>query len=323
MARAATSRNRLLTASVVASFVIVTRTLFPDPQIRAANQYLFVITLGYGHLIGAAVFSRRRLAGLVPAGVPPRLFWAFVGVSIANLFALYAWLSNVSTLFFFPLLGVSLWHIVENDLALAGPSRNHLALGALPRSLEGHLLSLGITALVLAVGQSILTPADYGPVLAGSPLIRLGDAPARFAAAGCGLVIAATGNRRGIGIALAGASLLLPADSLRALSFGDFFSAVTLYHLVQFLLLFAGRARETADTAARRRLLRDLASVHLPPAALCIALLLGPGARFAALRYAIFSPAIYLFWSVLHVGQTLATRGVERQPARAAEPVGV
>ena len=314
MARAAASRSRLLTASLVASFVIATRALFPDPQVRAANQYLFVITFGYGHLIGAAVFSRRRLAGLVPAGVSPRLFWIFVGVSIANLFALYAWLSNVSILFFFPLLAVSLWHIVENDLVLAGASRNHLALGALPRSLEGHLLSLGITALVLAVGQSILTPADYGPVLAGSPLVRLGAAPARIAAAACGLALAATGERRGI--ALAGASLLLPAEAVRALSFGDFFSAVTLYHLVQFLLLFAERASETADTAARRRLLRDLAWVHLPPAALCLALLLGPGARFAALRYTIFSPAIYLFWSVLHVAQTLATRGVERGPSR-------
>ena len=314
--------NRLVTASGVATFVLATRVLFPDPQIRAENQYLFVITLGYGHLIGAAAFSLRRMADLVPSGVSRRLFSAFVAVSVANLFALYAWLSNISTAFFLPLLAVSMWHIVENDLALGSAYAERLALGALPRSLERHLASFGITAVLLAAGQAILTPAEYGPALAASPFARAGSAPMRIAAAACGLALFATRRRRGLRIALAGASVVLPADVARWISFGDFFSAVTLYHLVQFLVFFADRARALPDTAARRQHALRLGSVHLPPAALCVALLLLPGERLAALRYAIFSPAIYLFWSVLHVGQTLATRGIERRPAPAPQAVG-
>jgi len=314
-------RNRVLTTSGVAAFLIASRWLWPESQTRADHQYLFVITLGYGHLIGAAVFSRRRAVGLVPAGVGPRLFWGFVAVSVANLFFFYAWLSNLSGIFFLPLLGVSMWHIVENDLALQRAYRRGLALGALPRSLEEQLAALGVTALLLAFGQELLTPGAYGPALSASPLVRAGSAPMRIAAAACGLAFLATGRRRGLGLALAAASLALPARIERWVSFGDFFSAVTLHHLVQFLVLSAERARALPDTAARRALVRRLAWVHLPPAALCAVLLLVPGQRFAALRYAIFSPSIYLFWSVLHVVQTLATRGIERRPARVAQTV--
>jgi hypothetical protein len=315
-------RNRVLTTSLVAAFLLASRWLWPEPQTRADHQYLLVITLGYGHLIGAAVFSRRRAAGLVPAGVGPRLFWSFAAVSIANLFVLYAWLSNLSGIFFLPLLAVSMWHIVENDLALGRAYREGLALGALPLSLEEQLAALGLTALLLAFGQALLPPDAYGPALSASPLVRAGSAPMRIAAAACGLAFLATRRRGGLGLALAAASLTSPTQIERWVSFGDFFSAVTLHHLLQFLVLFADRARALPDTTARRELVRRLAWVHLPPAALCVVLLLVPGQRLAALRYAIFSPSIYLFWSVLHVVQTLATRGIERRPARASRALG-
>jgi len=129
-------RNRVLTTSLVAVFLLASRWLWPEPQTRAERQYLFVITLGYGHLIGACAFARRHAAGLVPAGVAPPLFWSFAAVSVANLFALYAWLSNLSAISFLPLLAVSMWHIVENDLALGRAYQKGLALGVLPRSLE-------------------------------------------------------------------------------------------------------------------------------------------------------------------------------------------
>jgi len=259
-------RNRLATSSAVAGFLLATHALWPDPQARAERQYLFVITLGYGHLLGAALFGRRRTASLVPRGTPRPLHGAFVAASVANLFALYAWLSNASLAIFLPLLAVSLWHIVENDLALGRASQEGLALGALPRSLGQQLTALGTTALLLAAGKFLLSHPPRGP---------------------------------------------------RDLSFGDFFSAVTLYHLVQFLVLFADRARAQPRRSKRRRLWLRLAWVHGPPASVCVALLLPPGHRFAALRYAIFSPQIYLFWSVLHVAQTVAARGLERRPARA------
>jgi len=265
-------RNRLVTAGLVAAFLLATHAQWPDPQARSERQYLFVIALGYGHLIGAAVFGRQRTRRLAPAGVSPRLFKLFVGVGVLNLFALYAWLSNVWLAFFLPLLAVSLWHIVENDLALGRAYGERLALGGLPRSREHQLAALGVTALLLA---------------------------------------------------LAAGSAALPGGLLRfpGFGFGDFFSAVTLYHLVQFLVFFADRARTLPQQAERRRLWRRIAWVHLPPALLCTALLLAPGERFGALRYAIFSPQIFLFWSVLHVAQTIAARGIERRVAPAPQAV--
>jgi hypothetical protein len=94
--------------------------------------------------------------------------------------------------------------------------------------------------------------------------------------------------------------------------FGDFFSALTLYHLVQFLWLFADRIRAIPEPAARRSVIRRLAWVHVPAIVLCAFLLLLPSDLLGTLRYAVFSPGIYLFWSVLHVVQTLVVRGLER-----------
>ena len=261
-------RNRLVTSIAVAAFLLATHALWADSQVRAERQYLFVITLGYGHLLGAAVFGRRRIAELVPPAAPRSLTAAFVAVGLTDLFALYAWLSNISLAIFLPLLAGSLWHIAENDLALGRADREGLALGALPRSLGHQLAALGTAVLLLALGRFLLQPAPQGSI-AG------------------------------------------------VFSFGDFFSAVTLYHLVQFLVLFADRARALPLRAERRRLWRRIAWVHVPPALVCVALLLVPGHGLAGLRYAIFSPQIYLFWSVLHVAQTIAVRGIERRPARA------
>jgi hypothetical protein len=315
-------RNRLATGAFVAGFLLATHALWPDPQARVERQYLFVITLGYGHLIGAAVFSRQRLARLMPAGVSSRLFELFVVASVLDLFALYAWLSNVSLAFFLPLLAVSLWHIVENDLALGRAYGERLALDGLPRSPDHHLAAFGMTALLLAFGQSMLALASYAPEPAGLPLVAMGNLTARIAGAACGVALVARRQRR-LGLALAAASVVLPAGLSRfpGFGFGDFFSSVTLYHLVQFLVFFADRACTLRQHAARRRLWRRIAWVHLSPALLCAALLLPPGDHFGALRYAIFSPQIYLFWSVLHVAQTIAARGIERRAAPAPQAV--
>jgi hypothetical protein len=250
-------RARILTASLVGGFVAATHALWPEPRLRAERQYLLVITLGYGHLIGAASLARRRRVRARPAGPSRLLVRVAVFVGALDLFALYAWLSIRSAAFLLALLAASLWHIVENDLALARAYRGSLALGALPLSLGHSLAALALTALLGVAGAMALRPGD-------SPI-----------------------------------------------DFGDLFSAVTLYHLIEFLVLFAARARALGDRAARRRLGIRLASVHLPPAALCAMLLWAHAPGLAALRTAIFSPAIYLFWSLLHVAQTMAARGIE------------
>lgn len=59
---------------------------------------------------------------------------------------------------------------------------------------------------------------------------------------------------------------------------------------------------------------RRIAWVHVPPALLCVGLLWPAEGlttvRFTV-RFALFSPAVYLFWSVLHVVQTALARGLE------------
>lgn len=242
-------RNRLISAGCVAAFLLLTHLLCGDPAQRARTQYRFVITLGYGHLIGALALSARRLARCLPSGVPPALLAAFAGASGLTLFAGYAWLSARAPSSLLPLLAISTWHVVENDLALARAACTQQPLGPLARALPDHLAA-ALATLVL---------------------------------------------------------LVLAAATLGGPGFGDVFSAVTLYHLVQWLVFLAARAR-SAGVAARRALWRRLARVHGLPAIVCLGVLALDDARAAALRHALFSPSLYLFWSVLHVLQTALAR---------------
>jgi hypothetical protein len=260
-------RVRLLAAASVALFLIATRVLYPEEQARAFVQYLFVITLGYGHLLGALAFSLRRMAARVPAGVPSALFTGLLACSAATLFSLYCLLATAHGAFFVALLAVSTWHVVENDLALRMDAGGLALHAGVSRRLASHLAGVAVTALLLA---------------------------------------------------LAAASLLAPGFA-RRFSFGDVFSAVTLYHLASFLLVFGERVR-SGPRSARRAIASRLAWVHLPPALLCVALLAVPDARFGTVREIVFSPSVYLFWSVLHVLQTLVLRGLEAPPARHAVP---
>jgi hypothetical protein len=262
-------RIRGTAALGVALFLAATGLALPDPAARSAVQYPFVIALGYGHLIGAAWFSARRMAARVPSGVPPALAALLAAAGGALLLALYLRVlagGATAALLFLALLAVSAWHVVENDLALASGT-----IGPLPRGLRRHALALGVTGLVVALAAATL------------------------------------------GLPVAGARAALAA---RGIAFGDVFSAVTLHHLLAFLALFGERMR-AADPRARRALARRLLLAHGPPALACGALLVAPGGQLETLRELVFSPAIYLFWSVLHVAQTGVARGLaprERKP---------
>lgn len=286
-------RNRGLTTLAVIGFLAATGWLYPDSGVRAEKQYLFVIAIGYGHLIGAAVFGRDRMRRFAPTGVPAPLFAAFVATSTATLFFAYAWIAAIHPAFFVPLLAISLWHIVENDVAIARAYRASGALAPLGRSVRSNLWIAAVTAGLLLLGDALLRPEDYGTTLDGTIY-----EPIRS--------IASTA----IGLDLVGNGWL---------GFGDFFSAVTLYHLVGFLVFFADRTRVSlASPREKTRRWRLLLWAHLPPIAACVALLATLDPRADGLRTLLFSPGIYLFWSVLHVAQTALARGLEEPERRAA-----
>ena len=55
MVQGMTVRRRAVGLGAVVAFLVTTRALWPDAESRTQLQYLLVATLGYGHLIGAAL----------------------------------------------------------------------------------------------------------------------------------------------------------------------------------------------------------------------------------------------------------------------------
>lgn len=236
-------QQRLLTAALVAAFLAASHLTFPAGGARAHAQVLFVTTLGYGHLIGAAVRPRRLNGG---AG---RLARSLALVTIATGLVLYtAAVSTWPALVYF-WLALSVWHIVENDAAMAGALRAGRSLAPLARSARAQAVSLGLAATI-------------------------------------GLAAFAVSHDTGL--------------------FADLFSAVTLYHLIGWLVFL--RARGTS--AAR------LAALHAPAFALAGLLVVGPAGAEPLLRDWVFSPALYLYWSSLHVAHTIWLRGVAAAPSQ-------
>lgn len=317
--RRLTWRNRTATTAVVLAFLFAARGLWPDPIDRAQVQYVFVITLGYGHLIGGAVFSLRRLERLARANAPGALISAFLLVTLATLFAGYGLLLNAWRSLLFPLFAVSIWHIVENDLALERAYRHRLQLGPLPRDLGHHALAIGLTALVSALAQATLAHPELAAALHGTVLGEARNGPMRALAGAAGAVLIfrhALRGRGALGAGLIAVACVLPGDLSRTSwpAFGDVFSAATLYHLVQWLVFFGDRSRKGvpgSEANPTAIVWRRIAWVHAPPAALCALVLAVPSNGPGTIAYALFSPAIYLFWSVLHVVQTAIARGIE------------
>jgi hypothetical protein len=306
-------RNRLVTAGLVVGCLGGFTLAWPDRDAREQALYLLVISVGYGHLIGAVVFGRRRLAALRPRSVASPLFWSLVVATTANVFVLYAWIGRSTSVLFVPLLAVSVWHIAENDLGLARAYRHGLRLGPVGRGLTERVSALGITALVVALALATLSPDDTQALLAGTGLERAGNLAYRVGAATCGFLIffstRGAGSTRVLGAVVVATAAVIP-DTIPLTSgvgFSDVFSAVTLYHLVSWLVFSADRARAEGGQQAASTVGR-LFAVHVPPVAVCGGLLWWPDPGAVLLQKALFSPAIYLFWSVLHVVQTALAR---------------
>jgi hypothetical protein len=152
------ARYRGVTLLVVAAFGCLLRGLFPDSAARDEASYLVVLSVGYGHLGGAAWFSLGRLRA--PAGVSRPLLVLFSLTSVATLFAAWSWLANEGMAYlsphllwiFFALFAVSTWHVFENDVALARAYRGELRLAGLSRRAGDHFVSLAATAAVTGLG---------------------------------------------------------------------------------------------------------------------------------------------------------------------------
>jgi hypothetical protein len=318
-------RNRGASLSLVAAFVLGTHGWVADAMAREQLQYVCVITLGYGHLLGGWVFARARLEALRPPGVSPLLFGALLAVSAASLLALYGEALARAPILLIPVLAVTTWHTIENDLALARAYGERLALGPVTRDRDYHLIALGVTGLVVAATLATMDPAALAFAIGGTPLDATGNLAPRIAVGLGGAWLVLGGSRpahRVAGALLCAGAIALPAD-LRGtgIGFGEIFSIAVLHHLIGFLLLFADRARlalASGDRDAARSVGLRLALVHAPFALVTAALLLLPLPALYGLRTWFFSPALYLFWSLLHVAQTLAVRGLERASRPAA-----
>jgi hypothetical protein len=143
---------RLITLGVVAAFLALTHAALPDAQERSWHQYVCVIALGYGHLLGAALGSLRGGASPLALG--------FAGATLASAFALYlegvaAWPGLA-----FALLALSVWHFTENDAALARALATGAALGPLPRGARAHALPVATAAAL--VGAALAASPDAG-----------------------------------------------------------------------------------------------------------------------------------------------------------------
>lgn len=161
-------RPRFAAALAVAVFLVLTHAAFPDGAARAEAQYALVITLGYGHLLGAALPACRRAVARGALACAWRLCAA------ATAFALYAASVAAWPPLVLGLVALSVWHIAENDAAMAHVLRAGGALRRLPPGAAGHALPLVSTALVLMLAHRALPdPGRFGDVFSAVTLYHL------------------------------------------------------------------------------------------------------------------------------------------------------
>jgi hypothetical protein len=275
------SAGRIRTASASAVALYLAAAAFAVPEPGARAALHYALVAALGYgHLIGAWRPRLRRRGWLGS--------AALVVGIGNLLGLYALALSRWPFFAILLLGLSAWHTVENDLAFAHAWRRGHRLGPLPRRPGVQLGCAAATLAVIAVTRASLTDEELGP-LAAAPLVTWS------------------------GRLVAGAARGLP-------HFADVFAALTLHHLVSWLLLLgqqvAGAARR--DAAEAWGLARRIGSAHALPLALLLALGAAPGQESARLRALLVAPSLYLFFSSLHVLQTAWARGLEARSARAA-----
>jgi hypothetical protein len=293
-------RNRATSLGLVAVFLVATHAWLPEADVRSSVQYLFVVTLGYGHLLGAVSVPRSGRTSAA-SELPRILLASFRVVATLTGLAAYAWVISRVPGLILPLLAVSAWHTVENDLAIGRGHANGWRVGPMPRTRGYHALALGVTGIVVAVATGTESWRELTGALGWT----------------------------GPGAKPSTASSSHPGSAPLAGWFDlpDLFVLVTLHHLLSWLLLLAGRVRALRAEGRRHEatgLYRRLVGVHLAPALLCGALLALPSERAGSTHLFVFGPAVYLYWSVLHVIQTSWRRGMQSRgvaPRIAGTPI--
>jgi hypothetical protein len=155
-------RFRLTTGSIVAALLIASHLGFPGAEARSSFQHGYVISLGYGHMIGA---SWPRGFGLGAA---------FVSVTIGVGFVLYVPALTAWPGLAFVLLALSVWHFTENDVALAQALAAGRPLGSLSRAARAHAIpTLAALAIVAAAIAAAPDPSRLADLFAATTLFHL------------------------------------------------------------------------------------------------------------------------------------------------------
>lgn len=272
------ARNRVLALLCVAAVLGLLRWAAPAAEQRALWLQLIALPLGYGHVIGAAMFSRARTPRAVGTGRARLLFAAFGLSSLLTLLVLYTWALRCRALQPFvlgPVLLLFGWHVFENDLALGRGYATGLRLGPLPRGARPLGIVFGLTAVVALAAFSTREGALFARVYFGAALLPVQD--------------------------------WLTLDELSA--------GFLLYHTLSWLLFFVDRVRTLRKRSAAEaiRLRRRVVAFHLVPLLLNAALYLWLPSATSYLA----APALYFFWSALHVVHTAWLRGLGPRPAPA------
>jgi len=271
-------RNRVLALAVVAAFLGLLRWAAPAPAERAVWLYLIALPLGYGHVVGAAVFAHARRRHSREPRPARLLLGAFLGSSVLTLFAVYAWAlrsAALQPLVLTPILLLFAWHIVENDLALGRAYRSEMRLGPVARARRPHAITLVLAAGVGLIAFSTREGALFSRVYFGEALVPVQP--------------------------------WLTLDELSA--------AFVLYHTLSWLLYFEDRVRALRRTSAPEalRLRRRVLAFHVAPLAVNAALYVW----VPAVQFYVAAPAFYFFWSALHALHTAVARGLEPRAAPA------
>lgn len=291
-------RNRVISAVSVATCLTLARFVWSEADERAMAIYRITAVVGYGHLMGAAwpgLGSLRFLA----AGDLVRISF-MVSTCVTGLF-LYAALLSQAPWLVLLLLAASVWHTVENDAELG----QLYIRGGRPGPVSGAPGRVAAVVVGAAALVAVALASEQGPSFVGA-LAPAGAFPGPEPPAS-GPWIATSG---------------VPPARLGGLpiQLADVFAGVTLYHLVSWLIVVGDRSRAlraAGDGTSASVLDRRVLTLHLLPA-----VPVAGGALFQLnleqgwLGF-LLSPAVYLFWSLLHVIQT-----VVRRQRRANETVG-
>ena len=160
-------RLRRTSLAVVAGFLVLTHLVFREAEARASAQYLLVTTLGYGHLLGSLLGSRREARSSLLARA-----CAAVAISLGYVLyreAVLAWPGLAVAL-----LALSVWHFTENDLALAAALRTDARPGPLELGVRAQALPVAAAAAIVAAARlASPDPGLLGDLFAATTLFHL------------------------------------------------------------------------------------------------------------------------------------------------------